>query len=179
MVRLREFREALPVRERGYREYGAYARRKSWGARHCRWPRQLFYTDDHYNSFKRVGDPCLMTHVQSAESGVYLAPDHTHARRRGGCGLAWPSNLGRVGNKREFPAACAKAPVPQVVRRELGCAADCLKHLAVDLVADLRNCEPFAEAAPRLRDGAGGFQDAAGFWEARQHLRPGGRSRRA
>lgn len=106
------------------------------------------------------------------KSGVYLAPDDTHALRAAAeaAGLAWHElNLGRVGNKREFLAACAKG---LRFSRSFGgnwdALADCLKDLGADLVANLRNCEAFADAAPDdYATALEVFQDAAGFWEER------------
>ena len=46
--------------------------------------------------------------------------------------------------------------------------ADCLKDLGADLVANLRNCEPFADAAPDdYATALEVFQDAADFWRER------------
>ena len=105
-------------------------------------------------------------------SGVYLAPDDTSALRAvtEAAGLAWHElNLGRVGNKREFLAACAKGlRFSRTFGGTWDALADCLKDLGADLVASFRNCEPFAEGAPD--DYAMAleiFQDAASFWRER------------
>ena len=105
-------------------------------------------------------------------SGVYLAPDDTQALRAAveAAALGWHElNLGRVGNKREFLTACAKG---LRFSRSFGgnwdALADCLKDLGADLVANLKNCDAFAEAAPEdYATALEVFQDAAEFWAQR------------
>ena len=109
---------------------------------------------------------------QPQKSGVYLAPDDASALRGAAetAGLAWYElNLGRVGNKREFLTACAQG---LRFSRSFGgnwdALADCLKDLGADMVASLRNCEPFAEGAPDdYATALEVFQDAASFWRER------------
>lgn len=105
-------------------------------------------------------------------SGVYLAPDDTSTLRAAAeaAGFAWQElNLGRVGNKREFLSVCARAlRFPRSFGGNWDALADCLKDLGADLVANLRNCEGFAEAAPDDYPTAlEVFQDAANFWRER------------
>ena len=105
-------------------------------------------------------------------SGVYLAPDNTQALRAAAeaAGVAWHElNLGRVGNKREFLAVCARGlRFPRSFGGNWDALADCLKDLGADLAAHLRNCEAFAEAAPDdYAMALEVFQDAAAFWSER------------
>jgi hypothetical protein len=103
---------------------------------------------------------------------VYLVPDDTLELRSAveGERLVWQElNLGRVGNKREFLAACAKG---LKFSRSFGgnwdALADCLKDLAADFVVSFRNCEPFAEGAPDdYATALEILQDAAEFWRER------------
>ena len=101
-----------------------------------------------------------------AASGVYLTPDDTEPLRAAAeeAQLAWHElNLGRIGNKREFLAACARGlRFPRSFGGNWDALADCLKDLGADLVANFRNCEPFAEAAPDdYATALEVFQDAA------------------
>jgi hypothetical protein len=103
---------------------------------------------------------------------VYLAPDDTQPLRAAAeaARLAWNElNLGRVGNKREFLAACARGlRFPRSFGANWDALADCLKDLGADLVANLRNCEAFAEGAPDdYATALEVFQDAAAFWGER------------
>jgi hypothetical protein len=105
-------------------------------------------------------------------SGVYLAPDDTRAVRAAAeaAALAWHElNLGRVGNKREFLAACAKGlRFPRTFGGNWDALAECLKDLAADTAVSLRNCEAFADAAPDdYATALEVFQDAADFWRER------------
>ena len=109
------------------------------------------------------------------KSGVYLAPDDTSALRAATEAerFSWYElNLGRVGNKREFLAACAKGlRFPRSFGGNWDALADCLKDLAADFVVSLRNCEPFAEgAADDYAMALEVFQDAADFWRERGSL---------
>ena len=106
------------------------------------------------------------------KSGVYLAPDDTSAlpAAAAAVGLSWHElNLGRVGNKREFLAACAKGlKFSRTFGGNWDALADCLKDLAADFVVSFRNCEPFAEgAADDYATALEVFQDAADFWRER------------
>jgi hypothetical protein len=110
--------------------------------------------------------------LDPARNGVHLAPDDTLKLRAAAeaAGLAWNElNLGRVGSKREFLAACAKGlRFPRSFGGNWDALADCLKDLGADLVANLRNCEPFAETAPDdYATALEVFQDAAEFWRER------------
>lgn len=116
-----------------------------------------------------------MTRDRSFEpknSGVYLVPEDAAALRAAAEAetIAWHElNLGRVGNKREFLAACAKG---LRFSRSFGgnwdALADCLKDLAADFVVNFRNCEPFAAgAADDYATALEVFQDAADFWRER------------
>jgi hypothetical protein len=107
-----------------------------------------------------------------AASGVYLAPNDPQPLRAAAeaAGVAWQElNLGRVGNKREFLAACAKGfRFSRTFGGNWDALADCLKDLGADLAANLRNCEAFAEAAPDdYATALEVFQDAADFWRER------------
>jgi len=116
-----------------------------------------------------------MTSTDSFEpknSGVYLAPDDTLELGAAveATGLAWHElNLGRVGNKREFLAACARGlKFPRSFGGNWDALADCLKDLGADLVVSFRNCEPFAEgAADDYAMALEVFRDAADFWQER------------
>ena len=106
------------------------------------------------------------------KSGVYRAPDDTSALRAAAetARLSWHElNLGRVGNKREFLAACARGlRFPRTFGGNWDALADCLKDLGADFVVSLRNCEPFAEgAADDYAMALEVFQDAATFWRER------------
>ena len=106
------------------------------------------------------------------KSGVYMAPKDTQALRAAAeyVSLAWQElNLGRVGSKREFLAVCARGlRFPRSFGGNWDALADCLKDLGADLVAHLRNCDPFAEAAPDdYATALEVFHDAATFWRER------------
>lgn len=107
-----------------------------------------------------------------SRSGVYLAAGERDALRAEArlAGLTWfDVDVGPVAGKREFLAACAKAlRLPRTFGGNWDALADCLKDLCADSVINLRNCAPFAEAAPD--DCATGLEilhDASMYWRER------------
>jgi hypothetical protein len=110
--------------------------------------------------------------LNSAKSGVYLAPEETEALRSAATGakLGWYEvNLARVEKKQEFLAACAKRlRFPKWFGGNWDALADCLKDLCADSVVNCRNCGQFADAAPDdYATALEVFQDAATFWAER------------
>ena len=112
------------------------------------------------------------SYMDPPQSGVYRAPAEMGGVRDAAkrAQLAWfELNLGRVGNKREFLATCARGlRFPEWFGRNWDALADCLKDLAADCVVNCRNGEKFAAAAPDdYATALEVFRDAANYWGER------------
>jgi hypothetical protein len=110
--------------------------------------------------------------LNSAKSGVYLAPEEVETLRTAATGakLGWYEvNLARVEKKQELLAACAKSlRFPRWFGGNWDALADCLKDLCADSMVNCRNCGQFADAAPGdYATALEVFQDAASFWAER------------